>query len=330
MRPSRLVDRRIARQGYVLIAVLWLIVLLSAVAFEISRRSRLERLAALNIVDGIVLTAALDASVERARAQLSALSADQQLESMNRVSSPDAFRSQLDPWRDIESLRTDTVRFAMAKFVTSVTDVAAKLNVNFADSESIGLLLSALGVDEAQSRELAASIIIEREEKRERGSATPNRSERGISARPFWSPSNHAFRTVDDVGDAIAMPRELWRRVAPLLTVFGSGRVNPRTAPPAVLLTLPGFSAEVIDAIREIQETKGRLASLEDVLPRLSFSARKVLTTVRPALEQRLTFETTEVEIYSRAWTEGGLFGASIASVSRTDRQLSPQVMRLQ
>ena len=62
--------RRPARNGYVLIAVIWLTVLLMAMAFEVSRRARLERLATLNIVDDVVLTAALDASVERARSLL--------------------------------------------------------------------------------------------------------------------------------------------------------------------------------------------------------------------------------------------------------------------
>jgi type II secretory pathway component PulK len=309
----------------VLLAVLWITVLLTAVAFEVSRRARLERLSALNVVDDVVLTAALDASVERARSWLSGRLAGG---GVSRLTANNG-GSQTDPWGDVDSYSSDTVRLSNVRFVTTVSDVGAKLNINQAGTSEIALFFSALGVEPSQLQQLAATFCNRRGEPAENCPSVSVGEERISLRRPVPS-TGHAFKSVDDVADAIEMAPELWQRVEPLLTVFGSGRVNLRTATGPVLMTLPGFSAEVVDAVGEVRGAGGRLNSLDDLLPRLSFHARGALLVARPMLEQRILFETLEVEVRSRAWTAGGLYGESVAAVRRDDRQLSAFVVRLQ
>jgi uncharacterized protein YerC len=105
--------------------------------------------------------------------------------------------------------------------------------------------------------------------------------------------------------------------------------VNLHTASAPVLITLPGFTDEVIDAISELRNSGARLNSFDDLLSRVSFSARAVLTAARPLLDQRLTYETVEVEIRSQAWTDGGLYGESISLVRRGDHDLAPHQVRV-
>lgn len=325
MRRHRFAERGAARKGYVLLAVLWLIVLLTSVAFEVSRRARLERLATLNIVDDVVLTAALDASVEHARSWLHALLAAERVGGGSTV----AKESHLDPWGDVGSVMSDTVRLVNARFVSTISDVSAKLNINQAGNRDIAQFFSALGVDARLAEQFATMICARRDEHAADSASMAPRDDRVRKQRPPWS-TLRTFKSVDDVADWLELSPQLWQRAAPLLTVVGSGRVNVRTASVPVLMSLPGFSAEVVDAVGEIRDAGGRLNSLDDVLARLSFSAREALLAARPILDQRLSYETVEVEIRSRAWTAGGLYGESVALVHRNDRQLVAYAVRVQ
>ncbi len=316
--------RRPSRNGYVLIAVLWLTVLLMAVAFEVSRRARLERLATLNIVDDVVLTAALDASVERARSLLS----DDRRGRRAGSAFASTGESQIDSWDGISAHPSDTVSFTNAKFTTRMSDVNAKLNINRASAREMLLFLIALGVDSPLAEQLAVAICVRREGPSENCPVV--RSDvYGPAQRPaLWSAAR-PFRSVDEIADVVEIAPELWQRVAPLLTVFGSGRINIRTASGPVLMTLPGFSEETVDAVNECLNNGGRLGSLDDLLPRLSFNAREAVLLARPILDQRISFATVEVEVRSRAWTSGGLYGESIADVKRGDGPSTPYVVRL-
>jgi hypothetical protein len=285
--------------------VLWITVLLTAVTFELTRRARQERLAALNVIDDVVLTAALDASVDRTRSVLNV-----QLMRVAARLPGERDNSRSDPWHDVTASSPDTFRLPNVRVVMSMSDVAAKLNINLADTTQIALLLSALGADAAEARRVAMTLCARRD---------------GRAARAFKSVGE-----VVDFADGGAIPSELWRTLAPLLTVLGSGRVNLRTAPAPILMTLPGFTDEAAQAVYEIRSVGARLAALDDLLPRLSFSARATIMAARPILDQRVSFETVDVEVRSQALTVGGLYGESIALVRRNDRELTAVAVRLQ
>ncbi len=142
------------KKGYVFPAVLWMIVLLTAVAFEVSRRARLERLSALNAVDDVVVTAALDASVERARSWFS--------DRLTRENIDDPFvdknMTQRDHWENLSAYPTDTVRLTNVQFASAVSDAEAKLNINEADTWEIASFLSAIGFDTTEAARVANAI----------------------------------------------------------------------------------------------------------------------------------------------------------------------------
>jgi hypothetical protein len=302
-----------------------MIVLLTAVAFEVSRRARLERLSALNSIDDVVVTAALDASVEQAREWLN----DRLTHGGVADHFVDEHEVQSDSWANLTAFPSDTVRLTNAQFVTEVSDVEARLNINKADTFEIVRFLSALGFNAVEAEGITNAIFFRRDG-RFMNASFASRESQSPAQQSLSGPARNELRSVNDLSDVVELTPEFWRRAAPLLTGFGSGRINLRTASGPVLATLPAFSDEVVDAVGDIRDAGGRLTRLEDLLPRLSFSARQALLTARPELEQRISFETTEVEIRSRAWTAGGLYAESVALIRRNDRQLNALVVRLQ
>jgi Tfp pilus assembly protein PilX len=64
------------RSGFILVAVLWLIVALGAVGLDASLRSRTRRLAAANVLDQTRARAAAMAGTEYARSRLTAAMLD--------------------------------------------------------------------------------------------------------------------------------------------------------------------------------------------------------------------------------------------------------------
>jgi len=92
-------------------------------------------------------------------------------------------------------------------------DPAARLNVNTADREAIMQLFKAVGVQPA----LAESVIVQR-----------------------------ARDTLYDLRQVPGLDSAAAARLAPLVTVQGTGVVNVNAAPPEVLRTLPGVTEEAV------------------------------------------------------------------------------------
>jgi hypothetical protein len=220
----------------------------------------------------------------------------------------------------------DTMRLTNVRFTANASDVAAKLNINAAGRGEIISFLSAFGMSSDDAQAAVVSICARRDRLAKLDSRD---AAQRADANGCASQSTNAFRSIDEFAETTELSAESWQLVRPFVTVLGSGRVNLHTASAPVLITLPGFTDEVIDAISELRNSGARLNSFDDLLSRVSFSARAVLTAARPLLVQRLTYETVEVEIRSQAWTDGGLYGESISLVRRGDHDLAPHQVRV-
>ena len=78
-------------------------------------------------------------------------------------------------------------------------------------------------------------------------------------------PSDADFTRVDELRDVEAMTAGLFARVAPYLTVRGTGQINLNSAPLTVLSSLPGLGTEAITLILRAQASTRPLRSLDEL-----------------------------------------------------------------
>ena len=127
-----------------------------------------------------------------------------------------------------------TVRFEGIAARLWIQDESGKINLNHADKALLQGLLATAGVSDDRAGALADRIVARR--------PTPDH------------PGPIAYRAVDDVLGVAGMTPDLYRKIAPALTVFGHAAApDQNVAPRIVLRALPGMSE---DAIAEILKAR--------------------------------------------------------------------------
>jgi general secretion pathway protein K len=134
--------------------------------------------------------------------------------------------------------------------VVSVTvlDEAGKLDLNYAPDELLLNVLSEIGVGGDEAANLADAIADWRDAddlKRLRGAEAAEYRRAGLSVVP----TNAPFQAVSELRLVLGMTPEIYRRLAPLVTVHSrSSRINPVSAPPEIVRALPGVDAQTAEA----------------------------------------------------------------------------------
>jgi general secretion pathway protein K len=222
---KQLVRRSAARssqQGFVLVAVLWLLAALAALATIFSvYLSNSARALALN--DATVQAQALvSAGVELAAYRL-------QLAGEDARPAQGSFR----------------VRLNGAEISVSFVSEAARVDLNAAPKELLGGLLSALGANEDEAREGADRIIAWRTKPAEEtaGNEDALYQAAGRSYPPRQAPLAH----VDELGLVLGLTPALVERALPFVTVFsGASGVDVLNAAPEVIAALPGMTPLIL------------------------------------------------------------------------------------
>jgi general secretion pathway protein K len=316
-------------RGFILIAVLWLLVSLSAVAVHAGLRGRSERLAAANTLDHARAREVARAGAEYARSRLSAAMLEQadQLRSEATQANQQNARNQNqnqsralsvqrlfnsadpleDPWRNPADLIVSEMSFDDASFVLTVRDTGAALNLNAADQEMIqSFFAQGLRIDFALAEKLTQSIldwIDEDDDPRVGGGERDEYLRAGMAVLP----PNRPFASVEELRYVLGMTAEIFEEAAPYLTLSGT-RINVNAAPEAVLLAIPVITPDVA-----AQLVRDRDSGL---LPRNAEALLSLVSTVPGGsrqqaqrwLSQRVVFRTEEVEIIS----EGGIIGSPV------------------
>lgn len=220
-----LIGRR--QRGFALLMVLWTLMLLAMLATVYGSNARTEVLLARNLVTNAQAEALADAGIFRAATGLT------------RQPREGGFRGngQVYIWRP--SLEGPDVRGAAAAPVDevrfTVRDEGGKVDINHAPAPLLRELFVAVGVKPEPAAALADAIVDFRDEDQEK---QPN----GAEARDYkragmaWGPKNKPFDVVDELTYVLGMTPEIYRKVAPLVTVWGLGETpHPYTAPPEVL-----------------------------------------------------------------------------------------------
>jgi general secretion pathway protein K len=197
------VTRGRSEEGIALIAVLWMLTLLSIIAVALSLESRTSTRIARNMADSAAARAAADAGIQRAILDLIAA-----------------------PGADTKKLSADgTVfdwRFANSTVRISAQNELSKVNLNQAPEAALAALLASVGVDPGKAQSLADAIADFRDADnlvRPHGAEEPDYRAAGLA----WSPKNAPFEAVEELRQVLGMTTAIYKQVAPYLTVYSVG-----------------------------------------------------------------------------------------------------------
>ncbi len=258
-----------------LVVVLWALVFLSIIAASFVSSSRMESRVARNAVEIAQARALADAGVYRAILWL------------------------LEPGEETAPRTDGTVyawRFEDGDIRISLQDETGKVDLNWAaDDLLLGLFVS-LEVEPSQAAALVDAIGDFRDEdhlRRLNGAEDSDYRAAGLDREAKDRP----FEAVAELQQVLGVTPELYRRVAPLLTVYSKKRtVNPRIAPPGLLPVIPGMGEAERDALLaarpEGEETLGT-ATAEETEARRPFatlSNQVYMVTAEARLESGARF----------------------------------------
>lgn len=231
-RPSS--DRRHAgspaceAQGIALLAVLWIVLLLSVIAGSLLMLTRTDIGLSRNLVDSARAAALAEGGVTLATLGL------------------------LDP--DPETRwKTDgrhyDITLDSGTLTVSIHDQSGRIDINMARPELLFGLLRSSGVDEATAIRLADRIADWRDPD---DRTLPNGAEASDyrAAGLDVKVSNRPFMTPDEVQRVPGVTTAIYGRIADAVTVYSRRPgINPSTAPRSVLLALPGVDEAIADGI---------------------------------------------------------------------------------
>jgi len=317
---------RHGREGFALVAALWLLVALGSVGLHTALASRARRQATANLLDEVRARAAVLAGTEYARSRLTAAMLGQveelraeamasarssrQRRSVARSSVRNLFRRANpleDPWREPQGLMVPEMAFGDARYALLLRDVGSALNLNRATEEMLRQFFAqGLGMDYAEADQLSQAIQDWRDED-DIPRINGGEREQYLEEEALVLPPNRDFVDIDELRHVRGMTPEFYVMAAPHLTLFGDGDININSASEAVLLAVPGMDPGAVTEILRLRES--------GYLPRSDGELRALLPgAVAQAIESqgrnfsnRTTYTTDEVEILAQGWVDGGV-----------------------
>lgn len=244
------------QRGVVLIAVLWMLVLLSLIATNLSLGGRGFARQALNTEMGYQAGLAADSGLVWALWNL------QQRGRAGWLADGGAHRMQLGD----------------AQIRVALYDESGKVDLNTAPTELLdGVFAAAVG-DAGERQSLVAAI----EDWRDADSLVRlngAEEEQYLAAGRSTGPANRDFADVSELTQVLGMTPKIYAKVRWSLTVLNKTRtVNPQVAPFQVLMALPNASPGVVE--RYIEERRQAWAD-GLALPQLPFDAAPYVSTRR-------------------------------------------------
>ena len=228
------------QRGVALVLVMWVAVLLTVIASSFIVERRTEMLVVRNSISMARAEAAADAGVQRA------------LLEMYRIDNAP------EGWK-----RDGTVHdwsFDDVPVKIEMRDESAKIDINTASDALLRGLFLSQGLADDEAARMVDAILDWRDAdsfRRPNGAEEPEYRAAGLS----YGPANAPFQAIEELQLVLGMRPELYRRVAPLITVFSrQPGINPQLASREVLLALPGMTSDVVDqylVLREAARAQG-------------------------------------------------------------------------
>jgi general secretion pathway protein K len=215
------------QNGVALVLVLWVITLLAVIAGNFAFSMRGEALIARNLLSTAQAKSQADAGLQL------------------------AWYETLKPATDVKRWAGDGMVHELpmgdALLRISIQDDSGKIDLNTASEPLLKGLFRSVGMTEDASVALLDAVLDWRDAdklKRPHGAEEEDYRAAGKS----YVPSNAAFETVDELQRVLGMTPELYRMMAPALTVYSKlPGVNTAFAPREVLLAIPGVSPAMVE-----------------------------------------------------------------------------------
>ena len=227
------------QRGVALVLVLWVITLLAVIAGNFAFSMRNEAQIARNLTSTAQAKAIAEGGVQRAWLEL--------------------LKPTSDPlrWRANGVEHSFTLSGAELKAVLS--DESGKIDLNTASDALLKGLLVSTGLSEEASVSLLDALLDWRDTdkfKRLHGAEEDDYRAAGKN----YVPSNAPFETVDELQRVLGMTPELYRKLAPALTVYSKQPgINTAVAAREVLLAIPGVNPAMVD--QYVSQRQSLLAS---------------------------------------------------------------------
>ena len=294
------------RRGFALLAALWLVVAIAAIALQFSIEARERRkIGILASERGIQHAAALGGlALMQARLE----------EALRLGPSADnnpglARLRATDPWFGADSVFSGPVLVDSMEVDVQVRDLGEKLNVNRMSEVQLQTFFSFLLKDFSKSTQLSQAIMDWRDPD---SIPRPSGAERDayIKAEMLALPTNAPFREIEELQDVMGMTPEIYAQVSPYLTTHGTtNQVNLNSAPIPVLRALPGMTDVTLNLILQMRSQGRRINNVADVFGGQAQQGRgagragggRVGQLAGPAVINQLqtssTTTTTEIEV---------------------------------
>jgi general secretion pathway protein K len=194
---------RRAQRGVALVLVMWVAILLTVIASAFIVERRTEAMVISNSISMARAEAIADAGVQRAIFEL-----------YRNDNSPDAWKR-------------DGTRYAMeldgVPVSVEIRDESAKIDINTATEPLLRGLLVSSGLPDDEATRVLDAILDWRDPddlKRPNGAEEPEYKAAGLS----YKPANGPFQAIEELQLVLGMRPELYRRMAPSITVFALAR----------------------------------------------------------------------------------------------------------
>jgi type II secretory pathway component PulK len=312
------------REGFALIAALWLVVMLASVGLDAALRSRPQRLAAANQLDIARAREAALAGAEYARSRLTAALLVGQ-EEMRRNIEEQARRSggrattsssgritisggsvnitrpsfNEDAWYDPQGLMPPGMQLGDATFTLDTRDTGVFANINELTEDELRNFLSiGLRLDYALADNLTQHILDWRDAD-DLPRINGGEREEYIKANMPVIPANRPFSSTDELRHVLFMTPEVFAQMRPFITVVGNGRINVNSAGEEVLMTLPGITPAVAQQLVRMRSTGRYPRNVGEIRAVVGNAFRTPTGREQTLFNRRATFQTTEIEIVS-------------------------------
>jgi general secretion pathway protein K len=210
-----------SERGFVIVAVLWILAALAALAtiFSVYLSNSAQALAVSDT--GLKVEALVSASLE--------LTAHQLLLAGEARPALGSFHFRLDN----------------ADVLVSFTSEAARIDLNFAPKEMLANLFAGLGADQQAAKDYADRIVGWRT--RPKANAANDEEALYAAAGLAYSPRQSFFTHVNELSLVLGLTPVLIDRALPFVTVFsGSSNVDVLIAPPEIIAALPGMTPSAL------------------------------------------------------------------------------------
>lgn len=212
--------------GVALVLVLWVITLLAVIAGNFAFSMRSEARIAHNLVVTARAKTFANAGVQRAWFEL------------------------MKPPTDSQRWTADGVQheFALQDAVlrVTITDESGKVDLNTASDALLKGLFLSVGLSDEASTKLLDVVLDWRDADKLRRLRGAEEDDYRTAGRGFI-PSDAPFETVDELQRVLGMTSELYRKLAPALTVYSKqSGINTAVAPAKVLLAIPGVNPDMV------------------------------------------------------------------------------------